>query len=134
MTWLQKENNINMKTIKSGQIWTYKTRVNEIDSKVAVLAIEKGIDGQNIIHVKIDNLRLFDSYNNLVSDRIDHLPISERAFLESVLKVVAQGYFSLGEGYYLWKSDFDLGKGGIWDINLEQVISSIESNFGSCEH
>ena len=88
-----------MKEINSGQVWSYHSRKGESNSRVTVLAVEKDSNYGNIVHVRIDGLYITDTRGIYIGDCIEHLPIAEDSFLESVIHVEGEAHYDLGEGY-----------------------------------
>ncbi|WP_343537418.1 hypothetical protein [Sphingobacterium thalpophilum] len=117
-----------MKEINSGQVWSYHSRKGESNSRVTVLAVEKDSNYGNIVHVRIDGLYITDTRGIYIGDCIEHLPIAEDSFLESVIHVEGEAHYDLGEGYYLWRSDFEQNEAGVWEIDIRKAIDLIVSS------
>ncbi len=47
------------------------------------------------------------------------------SFLESVIHVEGEAHYDLGEGYYLWRSDFEQNEAGVWEIDIRKAIDLI---------
>lgn len=120
-----------IKRIKSGQIWKYKTRVNESDSRVTILSIDKE---NHITHVELNGLKLLDnSKNEIFAISIGHLPIATDVFLSSITEFECISIVELNEGYNHWKLEFQKGNAGVWSINLSDAIDIIEKTHNQNE-
>lgn len=117
-----------MKKIIPGQVWSYYSRESEPSSTVTVIAVDYGEAGSNTIHVKIEGLNLINSKGSHIGDVVEHLPIDQEMFLKSVIKVIDETSINISEGYYYWKSEFENNNAGVWNIELIDVINSIESS------
>ena len=49
---------------KEGQVWSYKTRENESNSKIYIVKIEYNKTIGKIYHIYIDNLNIKNPYQN----------------------------------------------------------------------
>lgn len=114
--------------VSKGQVWSYQTRKGEEQSMATVLAVEPGPDGKNMVHLNIAGLSLVNAQGEQVGSIIEHVPMAEDAFWASVVQPMGSAATTLGEGYYLWKADFERNEAGIWDIPLAQVITLIEKS------
>ena len=67
--------------IVPGQIWIYKTRKHERDSRVIVVDIEDRPNESRIVHIKINNLKIKRKQTGqVILDSIEHLPVSRDMF------------------------------------------------------
>lgn len=80
---------VNAEKYSEGQVWSYKTRRGEEESKLIIVKIEKDMRQRKIFHLCIEKVRIknprvaggFSSY-------IAHIPVSEKILDEDCLKVV----------------------------------------------
>lgn len=114
--------------IKKGQIWSYKTREGEDDSRLIILNSET-LNAEEIIHIRISNLKIKDLITGeVIADSIEHLPISKDKFMQSVLKIEGKTHVELEEGYFSWKRAFESGKAGIWSVEVKEVVNMTEQS------
>lgn len=116
---------------KVGQIWKYDTRTGEDSSTVTILKIEKYEKNDTIIHIRVDNVKVFSpqsatGYSNVVG----HLPYAKNALRKSLTKLVEQtnNLPDFSEGYNLWKEAWDIGIGGYWTVDLKEAINGVDKN------
>src|SRR5687768_1711347 len=76
---------------KVGQIWNYKTRPGEENSKLTILKVEKYDRVGVVLHIYVDGLKLKNIQKpSGFSDDIGHLPFSIEAVLKSVTTPVSE--------------------------------------------
>lgn len=116
----------------AGQVWKYKTRPVEPESRVIIGRIEKVGNAETIIHVKLTSLRI----NNPgapggVSTFVSHTPISEDKLKESVTELEAENGDLDGfeEGYNTWQDAHRTGGAGFFTTTLSEIIEFIEEAF-----
>ena len=115
---------------KIGQIWKYKTRPNEPDSRLTVCKVEVAGKLGTVIHVSISAVKIKSPQNkNGEATEISHLPFAESAVKQSVLQI-AQEKAALpdySEGYQTWRKAAEQGKGGVWTIAVAEAIAVMET-------
>lgn len=123
------EQTIPMEKFKVGQVWKYANRDGEDSSTLTILKIEKYEKGDTIIHIRVDDVRIYNpkapgGYSNFLG----HLPFSEKSVLRSVTQLVGQNNNlpDYSEGYDLWKESWDSGKGGYWTVDIKEAIDGID--------
>ena len=118
----------NIETVQVGQVWKYKTRIDEEKSRVTIFKIDY-FNGEEIIHLTVDHLKIRKTENSHESmDYVGHIPLSKNAFLNSITNLENQlkELPQIEEGYYDWKQAHDSGKAGVFDIEIKEVINYIE--------
>jgi hypothetical protein len=113
-----------------GQIWEYETSTGEEKSTLTIVNIEKNnLDG-TIINVYINNLKIKNqAVKNGISDTIQHLPFGIKSINNSVTKLIGftKTLPDYNEGFNEWKSLYDIGEAGIFDITtLKETIDLME--------
>ena len=107
-----------------GQVWEYKTRPHEQDSRVKIQKIEDAGDrAGKIYHVSIVDVH-FEGLNS-VSNLIQHLPVSRETLDASVTRLAedqAAVFPSVEEGIAEWRR----ANGGVFTITLAQVVEFAE--------
>ena len=115
---------------KEGQVWSYKTRENESNSKIYIVKIEYNKTIGKIYHIYIDNLNIKNPYQkSKIQNNLSHSPVSEKTLDDSVIKIVTAKYennINISDGYVAWKEAFDDGKAGVVTIPVNEIIQCIE--------
>lgn len=115
---------------KEGQVWSYKTRENESNSKIYIVKIEYNKTIGKIYHIYIDNLNIKNPYQkSKIQNNLSHAPVSEKTLDDSVIKIVTAKYennIDISDGYVAWKEAFDDGKAGVFTIPVNEIIQCIE--------
>lgn len=112
-----------------GQIWSYRTRAGEENSRVIIDKIEDDRTLGKIYHVTIKGVKVKNpKIAGGFSDRLQHLPLSQASLDGSVLKLIGTGKSdpSFQQGYREWKTAFDAGKAGIWTVSIEKIVGAVE--------
>jgi hypothetical protein len=119
-------------TFRVGQVWTYKNRVGEQNSRVTILRLEKSSNLGGIIHVSLKGLKINNPTAPAgITQEASHLPFSEEAIRKSVIEL--QSSTDVGseyiEGYKTWRSAFQKGKAGIFATSLAAGVQFLEDTF-----
>jgi hypothetical protein len=110
-----------------GQVWTYKTRAHETDSKITILKIETLPKIGEIIHIRVDNIRLRNCTGGPEPEVIEHAPFTRDAIEKSVMKVLDNGDLvpDFEQGYRDWREHC----GGVYSITVAEVVHADELTF-----
>ncbi len=114
---------------KVGQVWSYKTRANEPNSTFVIVKIDNDEKFGNIIHIAVRDLRMINPRSHSgISDKINHMPFSEKAIALSVVKLLKEKAELPGfeEGYNLWKEAFDQERAGFYTISIAEAVTIAE--------
>jgi hypothetical protein len=107
----QSEQTINYKDdkFKIGQVWKYYTpRIGEENSTFTILKIEKSKQGQILLHIYIDGLKIRNSKNPKGYDEeIRHIVFEKEALIETgiELKYSTAKIPNFKKDYKKWKKD-----------------------------
>ncbi len=122
----------NSNKYREGQIWAYKTRLGESDSKIYIIKIDNDPTLRNIYHVYIDKIAIKNPHlAGGVQNVLPHSPVSQKTLDESVTKLIKDNALSLpdiSEGYKIWKEAFDKGQAGVFTISVDKIIQNIEDS------
>lgn len=113
-----------------GQIWEYKTRPNEIGSRLTIVKIDVLPSDVTIIHISLDGLKIKSpGAPKGISEIASHLPLIDVSVRESVTKFVGTttDLPDFEEGYEMWKEAFDSGKGGYFTITVDKCVEYMEA-------
>ncbi len=114
--------------MKVGQLWGYKTRRDEEESKVLILKKE-GLKEETIISVSVINVNVKNhQIKRGISKEIGHLPFSEKAIIDSVTKLESSNNKlpKFEEGYNVWKEAYETEKAGVFSISVKEAINYVE--------
>jgi hypothetical protein len=117
----------NAESLQEGQVWAYTTRPGESRSTLTVLRIERYKDLGQVVHVRIDGIRMRNpAKGNIVTD-IPHLPFQSAAIQRSVTKVLRKlsSVPDYTEGYDIWKQAYESGKAGVFDTEVAPTLNAM---------
>lgn len=109
-------------------MWSYRTRPGEENSFFIIVKIENHPDFGNIIHIAVQNLKIKNPKGTAIISEISHLPFSEAAINQSVVKLIKEKAElpDYEEGYNLWRQAFDAERAGIYNITLAEAVKTME--------
>ncbi len=117
-----------------GQIWSYKTRPNEPDSRLVINKVELGDRLTVIVHVRIEGLKFKnDKLPNKPQDVFSSLPFGESALKLSAIKIVGQQSpkADFQSAYQAWRKNYESDRAGIWDKPVAQTLDLVEATFNA---
>ena len=112
-----------------GQVWRYKARVAEPDSRVVIGRIEASPKIGTIIHVKFVGMRIENpDAPGGVSEALDHAPVAEAQVAASVTELSdeAPDLDGFEDAYSTWLASFKEGDAGVFTIPLSEISEVIE--------
>ena len=111
-----------------GQVWTFKSRDFELNPTITILRIESWGKVGEIIHVRIDGIRLRNCRGGPEPNSIAHAPFARDAIERSAGTLLRTGDVpSYAEGYKDWLSHC----GGVYTILVGEVVEVDEKTFNS---
>ena len=114
----------------AGQVWKYKTRPNESDSRLTVVRIDPDDhEFGNIIHIYISEVDIPNCQApGGKTVFIQHMPYSEEALNNSVieLELETKDLPDYLDGYKLWKEAFENGEAGVFSIEVSQAVDYVQ--------
>lgn len=122
-----------------GQVWKYKTRPNESDSRVTIVSIDHDDpEYGDIVHIYISGLEIANpTAPNGKTLFISHLPYLSEALAESLTEMESQyddvesqldQYDATQEGYRLWKRAFENSEAGVFTNPVADAIGFVEKS------
>ena len=122
-----------------GQVWKYKTRPNESDSRVTIVSIDNDdLEYGDIVHIYISGLEIANpTAPNGKTLFISHLPYLSEALAESLTEMESQyddvesqldQYDATQEGYRLWKRAFENSEAGVFTNPVADAIGFVEES------
>ena len=124
-------NGVDGKSVKRkyevGQVWTYKTRDGERDSRLYIVKIEKMGPSKEIFHLSVDNLKVKNKRApSGFQSKLPHIPVSAKTLDSSVVKLEKldpNHMPDISAGYNQWKG----ANGGVFEIPIIEIIGFIET-------
>ncbi len=116
-------------TYEVGQVWEYKTREGEENSRMTVVALTEHQHFGLIINISLDNLKIRSSHSeDGFINGLSHSPCSQESINNSVISLVGkvEQLPDFQEGYDEWKTAFDEGKAGVFGGSIQEIISTLE--------
>ncbi len=113
--------------IAPGQVWKYNTRSGEEESTVTIFKIDTVKDGAIIVHVSLDGLHVKnENVDGGISEDIGHLPFFKDPLVASLTYIQEEVEIGIADGYNDWKTAFDTGEAGAWDMPVSKVVEEME--------
>lgn len=113
-----------------GQVWSYRTRPEEPQSRLYIVRITDSDKLGSIYNIFLDGLFLKNpSIKGGVQDVLPHSPVSAETLDLSVTNLIETQLSELpeiSEGYQLWREAFDRGEAGVFTIPVKQIIQYLE--------
>ncbi|MGA7155924.1 MAG: hypothetical protein WBY53_03710 [Acidobacteriaceae bacterium] len=111
-----------------GQVWSFRSRDFEPDATVTILKIESLPKIGEIVHVKIDGIRLRNCSGGPEPTSIEHAPFTRDAIERSAIKLLRTGAVpAFEDGYNYWKDHC----GGVYTIPVSEMVIVDEKTFKS---
>ena len=119
-----------------GQIWQYKTRPEETDSRLYIVKVDSWPNGEKIFHIYVDKLKIKNPMlAGGIQTELPHAPVSEKTLKLSVTRFQKKTTElpNITEGYDIWKEEYDKGGAGVFTISVSEIITLIEGVVSSHE-
>lgn len=113
-----------------GQVWSYKTRKGEENSRVLINQVEENQKLGKIFHISVSGVKVKNPrIAGGISTDLPHFPVSAETLKKSLTKLEGKrqpnpDYY---EGYQTWKSAFDKGEAGIFTIDVADIVGVVET-------
>ena len=109
-----------------GQVWSFKSREFEPDATVTILKIESLPKIGEIIHVRVDGIRLRNCTGGPEPTTVQHAPFTREAIERSAGKLMRTGAVpDFGDGYAEWKAHC----GGVYTITVIEMVVVDEKTY-----
>jgi hypothetical protein len=113
-----------------GQVWQYRTRVGESDSRLLINKIEVEPDVGEIFHISVRAVRLRDTDStDRIGVTLPHFPVS-RATLEAsvtALDGLAAANAAWLQGYATWRVAYEEGTAGVFSIPVAEIVEVVQN-------
>jgi len=113
--------------LQPGQVWSYKTRHGEEASTITVLKVENYTDIGQVVHIRVNGIRMKNPLKgNIVTD-IPHLPFGEMAVQKSITKLIrsSNAIPEFQVGYDTWKKAYLSGHAGAFDSSVGATLDAM---------
>jgi hypothetical protein len=116
-----------------GQVWTYKTRAGELNSRITIVRLDDDPEYGNIIHIHISNIEIENA--NAPGGKttyIAHMPFMEDALAECVEQIENESAElpDYQEGHQLWRTAFENGEAGVFSVTVAEAIDGVAEAIG----
>lgn len=114
---------------KCGQVWNYKTRSSESNSRVTITRIDKDKQGEVIFHVFLDQLQLKNPHHpDGMIFELPHTPLTINALNKSVKKLseTTPDLPNYEQGYEAWLNAWHQGQANIFSQPIKEIIDFVE--------
>jgi hypothetical protein len=109
-----------------GQTWEYKTRETEKSSTLTVLKVEKYDDLGEVIHIRIDQVKMINPIKGNEITDIPHLPFKKNALDSSITTLEGMKTVpDFQEGYDTWKAAYDGGQAGAFETTVNETLDAL---------
>ena len=110
-----------------GQVWQYKTRAGEEQSRLTIARIEVLPNKERVFHISLDGLRI-PGPNGQLQTQLPHAPVSTETLDKSVVELhsTTTNLPDIREGFAQWREAFDAGEGGVFTISVAEIVDIIE--------
>lgn len=117
----------NAADLQAGQVWAYTTRAGENESTLTVLKIEQYRDLGQVVHVRIDGIRMRNPVQGNIITDLPHLPFRGAAIQRSVTKLLrnSPSVPRFKDGYDTWKQAYDAGKAGAFETDVATTLNAL---------
>lgn len=117
-----------MTNFAAGQVWKYKSRDHESESRVIICRVEAHDKAGHIVHIFVGNLKMKSQHApDGVANTISHMPFSEEAVQNSVTELEGEvDVPDFQEGYAMWKEAFDKGEAGYFTGSVAESVDFME--------
>jgi hypothetical protein len=111
---------------RPGQVWQYKTRLQEEGSTLTILKVESSPKMGTIIHIRVEKIRLRNCTGGPEPDKFEHMPFTREAIEHSVTKLLKENSVpDFHAGYDEWRN----ACGGVYTITVAEAIQVGEVTF-----
>lgn len=122
-------------TFEAGQIWRYRTRAGEEQSRAYIARVDTLPDGAPAFHLRLDGVRIATPCledGSGVQTELPHVPVSLQTLQTSLTELQAsqQPMPDISEGWQQWKD----AQGGIFTITLAEILDTVEQTLRDAAH
>lgn len=115
---------------RAGQVWSYKTRTGEENSRIYIVKVDTDGELGSIFHIYVDGIAIKNPHlpNGGSQTSLPHSPVSAETLDASVVELIeSDGKMpDISEGYGVWKEAYDKGEAGVFTIPVAKIVQYIE--------
>lgn len=118
-----------MAIYEPGQVWTYRTRPAEPDSRLRVVKLDDHPRFGTVVHIYLEGLAMPSPMQpGATLEAIPHMPFTTEALDGSVLECVEEGAAlpDFEDAYEAWAEAFRRGEGGIFRLSVAAALDYLE--------
>ena len=118
------------RNFEPGQVWRYRTRTGEEESRVQILKVDVDPKAGEIIHIAVNGIRIERSAGDLTPISIlGHVPVARQALEASELVFEAENTElpEFEEGYHMWRTGFEAGNAGVFSVPVAEIVDVMEA-------
>ncbi|VFR21729.1 hypothetical protein ANK1_3339 [plant metagenome] len=114
---------------EAGQVWRYRTRPGEEQSRVLINKAERHDTLGWIFHISVLAVQVKNPRSEGgISTALPHFPVSAQTLKDSLMEVEGSqapnpDYL---EGYEIWKAAFDKGEAGVFTLSVADIVGVVE--------
>lgn len=114
-----------------GDIWEYKTRSGEENSRRIVVRVERSANLGVIVHVAVDHLTWTTCDGTSLSESVPHMPFARKAVDLSVTRRLGNTHSmpDFEPGYQSWREAYLHHHAGIYTISVKEAVSAAETTY-----
>lgn len=115
-----------------GQVWRVKSRPQDKDPHVAVLAVHFDLQLGTIVSIAMTGVHIRNAFvDGGVQTQLPHAPISAESLAAAVSELVAENgptaeHPGFAGAYQEWQRPFEKGEAGVFTISLSDILDLIE--------
>lgn len=131
ITDAKEKHTLNNKSYQVGQVWAYKTRKAESNSRLYIVKVDSDAKLKTIYHIYIDKVAIKNPYirDGGIQNVLPHAPVSKATLDASVTQLIsvkASPLPDITEGYKAWKDEYSKGEAGVFTISVSDILKYIE--------
>jgi len=114
----------------AGQVWTYKHRNGEDNSRITIVKVDEEPDYGIVVHVYISDLAIpNDSAPDGITNFICHMPFVAGAVSDSVVELESDSTAEMPDfedGYRLWREAFEQEEAGVFEVSIAEGVDFVQ--------
>jgi hypothetical protein len=117
------------KELAVGQVWKYRTRPGEENSRVTIGKIEELETFGTVVHVSLSGLKVKNaSAPQGTMSVMGHAPVAQAQVVASVTELTSDPAYleSFQQGYETWLDAFKKEQAGVFQVELAELVGQIE--------
>ncbi|MFV2060356.1 MAG: hypothetical protein ACC653_06695 [Gammaproteobacteria bacterium] len=112
----------------AGQVWSYKTRQHEQNSKLTILKVDY-FESAVVVHIRLDNVAVMDpGVSKGVRTVVSHMAFMQTALQSSVVKLLDKNRRlpEFSKEYQQWREGDGVGTAWAWHFSVSKALKGLE--------